>query len=118
LPNDGCYTGLRCFSLAVVVRSAYRSSRASQRAARSPRSRRFRNTRPSQLSRRGNPTALAPDPAAPERRSSDPGDGYLIALAESERAVLVSGDRHLLELADELPIRTARAFIEKLVQPN
>ena len=54
---------------------------------------------------------LAPDPAAPERRSSDPGDDYLIALAESERAVLVSGDRHLLELADELPIRTARAFV-------
>jgi len=61
---------------------------------------------------------LAPDPAAPERRSSDPGDDYLIALAESERAVLVSGDRHLLELADALPIRTARAFIEKLAQPN
>jgi hypothetical protein len=28
--------------------------------------------------------------------------------------VLVSGDRHLLELADELPIQTARAFLATL----
>jgi len=57
---------------------------------------------------------LAPDPSAPARRSADPGDDYLLALAESERAVLVSGDRHLLDLAAELPIRTARAFLEAL----
>ncbi len=57
---------------------------------------------------------LAPDPPAPARRSADPGDDYLLALAESERAALVSGDRHLLDLADELPIQTARAFLETL----
>ena len=55
---------------------------------------------------------LAPDPEAPTRRSADPGDDYLLALAEGERAVLVSGDQHVLALADELPILTPRAFLE------
>jgi hypothetical protein len=57
---------------------------------------------------------LAPDAPEPARRSADPGDDYLIALAEAERAVLVSGDRHLLALADDLPIQTARAFLDSL----
>jgi hypothetical protein len=59
-------------------------------------------------------TILAPDPEAAAHRSADPGDDYLLALAENERAVLVSGDRHLLELADDLPIRTARTFLDRL----
>jgi putative PIN family toxin of toxin-antitoxin system len=59
-------------------------------------------------------TVLAPDPAAPPRRSSDPGDDYLLALAESEDAILVSGDQHLLELADRFPIRAPRACLEAL----
>lgn len=58
--------------------------------------------------------SLAADPPTPAPRSSDPGDDYLIALAESERALLVSGDRHVLELGDDLPIRTASAFLETL----
>jgi putative PIN family toxin of toxin-antitoxin system len=57
---------------------------------------------------------LAPDPPAPPRRSSDPGDDYLLALAESERAMVVSGDQHLLELARRFPIRSPRAFLEAL----
>ena len=57
---------------------------------------------------------LATDPPEPARRSADPGDDYLLALAEQERALLVSGDRHLLELADRFPIQTARAFLETL----
>jgi len=57
---------------------------------------------------------LAPDPPAPARRSADPGDDYLLALAENEHAMLVSGDQHLLTLADELPIQTARGFLEQL----
>ncbi|MEZ5098670.1 MAG: putative toxin-antitoxin system toxin component, PIN family [Thermoleophilia bacterium] len=57
---------------------------------------------------------LVSDPAVFPLRSADPGDDYLLALAETARAVLVSGDRHLLELADDLPIRTARAFLETL----
>ena len=52
------------------------------------------------------------DPAeAPTSRSEDPGDDYLLALAEVERAVLVSGDRHLLALTDELPVLTVREFL-------
>lgn len=57
---------------------------------------------------------LATDPTAPARRSADPADDYLLALAESAQAVLVSGDRHVLELAEELPILTARAFLQTL----
>jgi putative PIN family toxin of toxin-antitoxin system len=59
---------------------------------------------------------LAADPEAPVRRSADPDDDYLLALAEAERAVLVSGDRHLLSLAGELPILTPRAFLDALVE--
>src|SRR6266511_3626582 len=57
---------------------------------------------------------LASDPAAGSHQSSDPGDNYLLALAEAERAILVTGDAHLLVLADELPIVTARSFVESL----
>jgi hypothetical protein len=57
---------------------------------------------------------VASDPPAPRPASADPGDDYLLALAESARAVLVTGDRHLLALADDLPIRTARAFLDTL----
>jgi predicted nucleic acid-binding protein len=47
----------------------------------------------------------------PTSRSEDPGDDYLLALAGAERAVLVSGDRHLLALTEELPVLTAREFL-------
>jgi putative PIN family toxin of toxin-antitoxin system len=57
---------------------------------------------------------VATDPPTPAGRSADPDDDYLLALAETGRAVLVSGDRHLLDLADELPIQSARAFLEAL----
>jgi putative PIN family toxin of toxin-antitoxin system len=55
---------------------------------------------------------LVEDPAEPPTtRSEDPGDDYLLALAEAERAVLVSGDRHLLALPEELPVLTVREFL-------
>lgn len=54
------------------------------------------------------------DPPAPPKRSADPGDDCLLALAEGAQAVLVTGDRHLLDLANELPIHTARAFLDTL----
>ena len=57
---------------------------------------------------------VAPDPPSPPARSSDSGDDYLLTLAESQHAVLVSGDRHLLDLADRFPIQTARSFLETL----
>jgi len=41
----------------------------------------------------------APDPKGPlPLRSADPDDDYLIALAQSQNAILVSGDSHLLDL--------------------
>lgn len=58
--------------------------------------------------------AVATDPGAPPRRSTDPGDDYLLALAEAEHALLVTGDHHLLDLAGRLPIHTPRAFLEAL----
>jgi putative PIN family toxin of toxin-antitoxin system len=50
--------------------------------------------------------ALAvPDPDDPSPlRSPDPDDDYLIALAQSQNAVLVSGDRHLLDIGGGAPI--------------
>lgn len=57
---------------------------------------------------------LAVDPPEPPRRSSDAADDYLLALAEQEHAVVVSGDQHLLALANELPIKSARAFLDEL----
>lgn len=57
---------------------------------------------------------VAPDPEAGSYRSGDPGDDYLLALAENAHAVLVSGDHHLLKLAGDLPIETARSFHDRL----
>ncbi len=52
-----------------------------------------------------------PDPADAPRRSRDAGDDYLLALASSSSAVVVTGDRDLLELSDEFPIYSPAASI-------
>jgi uncharacterized protein len=58
---------------------------------------------------------LAGDPAAPPPvRSDDPGDDYLIALAASRQAILVSGDKHLLDLADRIPVLEPALFLKHL----
>lgn len=58
---------------------------------------------------------LATDPhIAPPVRSADPGDDSLIALAASERAILVSGDKDLLDLAGEIPVVSPAWFRERL----
>jgi putative PIN family toxin of toxin-antitoxin system len=58
---------------------------------------------------------LAPDPAdPPPTRSRDPNDDYLIALAASERARLVSGDTDLLTLEEALPVVSPRAALDLL----
>jgi uncharacterized protein len=57
---------------------------------------------------------LANDPPKPPPRSADPGDDYLLALAEAEHALLVSGDKHLLDLAEAFPILTPREFLDTL----
>jgi putative PIN family toxin of toxin-antitoxin system len=55
-----------------------------------------------------------PDAVTAPRRSPDPGDDYLVALAERSGALLVSGDRHLSNLETTFPIRTPRAFLDML----
>ncbi len=56
----------------------------------------------------------APDPEDPPSvRSRDPDDDYLIALAAQERAVIVSGDGHLLNLEGEIPVFTPASFLER-----
>jgi uncharacterized protein len=63
----------------------------------------------------GRSASIVPDPGEPAPRgSADPGDDYLIALAAHEHAALVSGDRHLLELATELPIYPPADFLALL----
>ena len=58
---------------------------------------------------------LVDDPEGdPPVNSSDPGDDYLIALAASRRAILVSGDRHLLDLNGEIPVESPSQFLQRL----
>ncbi len=58
---------------------------------------------------------MVDDPTEPPLvRSPDPGDDYLIALAVAARAVIVSGDRHLLGLDQTLPIHSPAAFLALL----
>ena len=57
---------------------------------------------------------VADDPASIRAVSADPGDDYLVALAEQERAILVSGDQHLLALVGRFPIRSPRVFLNQL----
>jgi uncharacterized protein len=59
-------------------------------------------------------TTVADPVAPPPVRSADPGDDYLIALAASRHAILVSGDRHLLDLADQIPVLEPALFLERL----
>lgn len=58
----------------------------------------------------------AEDDPAPARRTADPDDDYLVALAiETGADCLVSGDPHLTEMADpEVRVISPRAFVELL----
>jgi putative PIN family toxin of toxin-antitoxin system len=47
----------------------------------------------------------------PPIRCADPDDDYLIALAHSRSAALVSGDQHLLELAGRIPVFSPAKFL-------
>jgi uncharacterized protein len=56
--------------------------------------------------------ALAADPeGSSPLRSADPDDDYLIALAHANGAALVSGDKHLLDLAHQPPIYSPADFL-------
>ena len=60
----------------------------------------------------GRSATVAEDPAdPPPLRSPDPGDDYLLALAATARAALVTGDRHLLSLDTGLPIYAPAEFL-------
>jgi hypothetical protein len=54
----------------------------------------------------------APDPVPVQ--SPDPDDDYLLALAISRRAFLVTGEQHLLGLRDDLPILPPAEFLATL----
>lgn len=55
---------------------------------------------------------LAADPETPPPiRCKDPDDDYLIALARSQNAALVSGDNDLLELAEKIPVFSPAEFL-------
>jgi putative PIN family toxin of toxin-antitoxin system len=52
----------------------------------------------------------------PTVRSPDPGDDYLIALAETAQAMIISGDSHVLGLAGQVPVLSPAAFLAELEQ--
>ena len=59
--------------------------------------------------------SLAEDPAtASPVGSRDPDDDYLLALAITRRAYLVTGDQDLLVLSDDLPILAPAHFVSEL----
>ena len=49
-------------------------------------------------------TVVADPEDQPPLRSADPDDDYLLTLAHSQNAVLVSGDKHLLDIGAGAPI--------------
>ena len=58
--------------------------------------------------------AMVPDPPRPPPRSRDAGDDYILALAASGSAVLVTGDRDILDLGSDLPIYSPSRFLASL----
>lgn len=63
--------------------------------------------------------ATAEDPMAPSSvHSSDPGDDYLVALAESQSAALVSGDSDILDVGGDLPIYSPRQSLDLIEGPS
>lgn len=59
----------------------------------------------------------ADPPGPPPVRSADLKDDYLAALAAAERAVIVSGDAHLTDLVDRIPVRRPAEFLVEVVGP-
>lgn len=62
-------------------------------------------------------TTIAADPDDPPPvHSADAEDDYLIALASTQRVVIVSGDKHLLSLGHQIPVFSPRDFLGLLDQ--
>ncbi|MCA1841057.1 MAG: putative toxin-antitoxin system toxin component, PIN family [Actinomycetota bacterium] len=56
------------------------------------------------------------DPSDPPAvRSRDPKDDYILALAASQSAVIVTGDKDLLDLEGSLPIYSPTQFLDLLM---
>jgi len=62
----------------------------------------------------GRSAELVADPPGPPPASADPKDDYLVALAAAAHAVIVSGDTHLTDLADRIPVSRPAAFLAEL----
>jgi len=63
----------------------------------------------------GRAAEVAADPPGPPPvRTADPKDDYLVALAAAQRAVIVSGDAHLTDLAGRLPVRRPAEFLAEV----
>jgi uncharacterized protein len=62
----------------------------------------------------GAATVVVDPQTDPPAHSRDPDDDYLIALASAHSAALVSGDKHLLALEQEIPVFSPRAFLDLL----
>lgn len=62
----------------------------------------------------GTVVILADPDGSPPVHAEDVDDDYLIALAATHRAALVSGDKHLLALKPKIPVFTPREFLSSL----
>jgi putative PIN family toxin of toxin-antitoxin system len=58
---------------------------------------------------------IGEDPDTVRFRTADPADDYLVNLAASHNAIVVSGDAHVLSLAGHLPIQSPAEFLAGLV---
>src|SRR5580704_17144184 len=61
-------------------------------------------------------TVVSDPTAQPPVHSTGPGDDYLIALVAARQAILVSGDRDLLDLSDDVPVFSPAAFLEQFTE--
>jgi hypothetical protein len=62
----------------------------------------------------GTAMILADPDGPPPVHAEDVEDDYLIALAATHRAALVSGDKHLLALESQIPVFAPREFLASL----
>lgn len=63
----------------------------------------------------GRAAFLASDPTKPPAvRAIDSRDDYVLALAASQSAVIVSGDDHLLSMRDSMPVCSPAEFLDLL----
>lgn len=57
------------------------------------------------------------DPDRDHAATRDPKDAYLLALGATAKAVVVTGDKELLELSERMPVTSPRGFLDSLGGP-